>query len=125
MSGDVAERFVQAIADHDRGSLEALLASDIDFRGLTPGRAWEARSPVDVVDVLLGNWFEDSDHIEAVTRLERGDDVGDVQRVGYRFDLSNDAGLHTVEQQAYYRVRDGRLSYLRILCSGFRPRVTR
>jgi ketosteroid isomerase-like protein len=122
MSNHVAERFVRAIAEHDRTALEALLAPDIDFRGLTPGRSWEAATPPDVVDVVLGHWFEDTDRIEAVTRIEHGDDVADVQRVGYRFDVSNDAGPQTVEQQAYYRVSDGRLSYVRVVCSGFRPR---
>lgn len=122
MSGDLAERFVHAIAERDRLALEALLRPDVDFRGLTPGRSWEAGSPADVVKVLLDHWFEETDHIEAITRLERGEDVADVKRVGYRFDVTNDGGPQTVEQQAYYRVSDGRLSYLRILCSGFRPR---
>ena len=122
MTTHVAERFVRAIAEHDRTALAALFSPDIDFRGLTPRRSWEAATPPEVVDVVLGHWFEDTDHIEAVTRIEHGDDVADVQRVGYRFDISNEGGPQTVEQQAYYRLTDGQLSYMRVVCSGFRPR---
>lgn len=31
-------------------------------------------------------------------------------------------GAHVAEQQAYHRSVDGRITYLRVLCSGFRPR---
>ncbi|WP_164519757.1 nuclear transport factor 2 family protein [Nocardioides ferulae] len=122
MSQDLAARFVDAIASHDRAALAALLAPDVDFRGLTPGRSWEASDPAQVVGVLLDHWFEDTDRIEEVTSVEHGEDVADVARVAYRFQLLNDAGPQVAEQQAYYRVADGRLSYLRIMCSGFRPR---
>ncbi|WBB79749.1 hypothetical protein O7606_27095 [Micromonospora sp. WMMD882] len=122
MSGDPAERFVRAIAERDRLPLQALLSPDVNFRGLTPGRYWEAGSPAEVAEILFDHWFEETDHIEAITRLERGEDLADVKRVGYRFDVTNDSGPQVVEQQAYYRVSAGRLSYLRILCSGFRPR---
>jgi hypothetical protein len=121
---DVAERFVQAIAEHDRAALQVLLAGDVDFRGLTPGRFWEADSAVDVVTIVLDHWFEESDRIEAVARLEQGEDVGDVKHVRYRFNVSNDGGPQVVEQQAYYRLTAGRVSYLRVLCSGFRPRAS-
>jgi len=123
MDSDVAERFVQAIVDHDRAGMLALLAPDVDFRGMTPGRTWEASSPEEVVGVFLDHWFEDSDHVDAVTRLARGDDVVDLRHLSYRCEVTNDRGSHTVEQQAYYRTSDGRLSYLRVMCSGFRPRT--
>ena len=119
---DPVERLVQAIADHDRAALTSVLAPEVDFRGLTPGRAWEASTPLEVADVVLGHWFEDSDHVEALTRFQRGPAVEAVQQAAYRFDLVNDRGPHTVEQQVYYRVDDDRLAYLRVLCSGFRPR---
>ncbi len=122
MTDALAEGFVDAIAKHDSATLMRLLAPDVDFRGLTPGRFWEANSPTAVVEVVLGHWFEESDRIDAVAALEHGDDVGDTRRVGYRFDITNADGQSTVEQQAYYRANDGHLTYLRIVCSGFRPR---
>ena len=42
--------------------------------------------------------------------------------VGYRLDLACPSGPYVVEQQAYYRTEGERISYLRIRCSGFRPR---
>ena len=41
--------------------------------------------------------------------------------MGYRFAITNPDGRHTVEQQAYYRTDGDRISYLRIVCSGYRP----
>ena len=49
------------------------------------------------------------------------DDVADTARVSYRFDLVNDDGDFVAEQQVYYR-GDESIDYLRVLCSGFRPR---
>lgn len=113
-------RFVDAIAAHDADALAAVLAPDVDFKGLTPRRLWEAGSPPGVVDAVLGHWFEEQDRVTAVTTVE--DAVADTARIGYGFDLELPDGPYVVEQQAYYRVDGDRISYLRIVCSGFRPR---
>jgi hypothetical protein len=42
---DLGSRFVAALAAKDTDRLVALFASDVDFRGLTPRRFWEADSP--------------------------------------------------------------------------------
>ena len=123
MTESIGERFAAAIAERDTDGLTALLAPVIDFRGLTPRRFWEATTPAEVLDVVLGNWFEESDHIDAVAHVETGEKVGDVQRVGYRFHVSNGDGPSVVEQQAYFHVTDDRIDYLRVVCSGFRPRA--
>ena len=52
--------------------------------------------------------------------LDTGDMV-DRQRVAWRFAVSTPDGPHLVEQQAYYSTTDGRISWMRVLCSGFRP----
>ncbi|HLN75872.1 MAG TPA: hypothetical protein VK204_02430 [Nocardioidaceae bacterium] len=58
----------------------------------------------------------------ALMRLLTPDvDFRGLTRVGYRFDITNADGRSTVEQQAYYRVDGGQLTYLRIVCSGYRP----
>ena len=49
----VGEQWVAAIEARDRTSLTALLADDVDFRGLTPRRAWEATTPEAVADVAF------------------------------------------------------------------------
>jgi hypothetical protein len=118
---EVGEQFATSLAKKDRAALVELFAEDIDFRALTPGRFWEAASPAEIVDdVFFGHWFEPSDHVESLESVETAD-VGDRTRVGYRMLVRNDDGLHLVEQQAYLGESDGRISYLRILCSGFRP----
>lgn len=117
----VGERLAHAIAAKDRDGVRGLLAPDVDFRGLTPSRAWEADSADAVVSVLFDCWFEDSDEITGVLDVAPGSEVADTERVSYRFALHNDDGDQVAEQQAYYRAVDGRIGYLRVLCSGFRP----
>jgi ketosteroid isomerase-like protein len=117
-----AERFVSAIAARDEAGLRAVFADDIDFRGLTPRKFWEATTPDEVREIVLGNWFEETDKIQAVTSLERGDDVGDIHQVGYRFEVACPDGPYVVEQQAYYRAENDKLSYMRVVCSGYQPR---
>jgi hypothetical protein len=120
MQTGVGERFAQAIAARDTSALLDLLKSDVDFRALTPGRFWEADSAREVVDeVIFGHWFEPQDRIDAVEQIETGT-VGDRHRVGYRFRVTNPSGEFTVEQQAYLDVENDRITWLRIMCSGFR-----
>lgn len=119
----IGEDFARAVAAKDVGAMTALLATDVDFKGLTPGRVWEASGPKDVASVFFDNWFEPSDTIEALVDVTAGDDVADTQHVSYRLNLLNDEGEQVAEQQAYFRTTDGRISHLRVLCSGFRPRA--
>lgn len=118
---DLGRRFAEAIATKDAATITMLLAPDVDFRALTPRKFWEASTPADVVDVLFDNWFEEQDHIDALVDVTVGTPVEDTQHVGYRFAITNADGAHTVEQQAYFRSDDDRISYLRVVCSGYRP----
>ncbi|MCU1430779.1 MAG: hypothetical protein JWL83_4779 [Actinomycetia bacterium] len=121
MEMSVGERFARAVAAKDAPALLGLLAPTVDFRAMTPGRFWEANSAVELVDdVILGHWFEPSDRIEAIEGIEN-DVVVDRQRVGYRFRVTNDEGTFIVEQQAYLGVEDDVVSWLRVMCSGYRP----
>jgi hypothetical protein len=112
--------FVEALAAKDFERLTTLLDREIDFGGLTPGRAWEATESNGAVDGILRQWFDDSDQIEQVLAVET-DSFADRERVGYRLRIHNPDGQFIVEQQAYYAVRDGRITWMRVLCSGFRP----
>ena len=117
-----ARSFVDAIATRDEDALRGSLAPDVDFKGLTPGTFWEADSPDGVRDIVLGHWFEEHDRVTAVRDVTEGE-VADTMRIGYRLDLECPDGPHVVEQQAYYRTGPGGIDYLRIVCSGFRPRA--
>lgn len=123
MAASLGRQFVEALAARDADRLAALFHPEVDFKGLTPGRFWEATTPEGILDAVLGNWFGEGDHIEAVTWIEDGDPVEDTQRLGYRVRVTNDDGPHSVEQQVYYRERDGRMTYARVVCSGYR-RIT-
>jgi hypothetical protein len=115
----LAGAFGRAVADKDSDRVRELLHPEVDFRGMTPRKVWEAEGPEDIVTALQA-WFEDSDIIEDVEVLET-DAFADRERVGYRFRIRNGDGLHLVEQQAYIGERDGRIGWLRIMCSGYRP----
>jgi ketosteroid isomerase-like protein len=117
----VGEQFARALAARDASRLRELLAPDIDFRALTPNKFWESNSASEVIDdVMLGRWIEPTDHIDEVESIEH-DTVVDRERVGYRVRGTNADGPFVLEQQAYYTVVDGRIVWLRIMCSGFRP----
>jgi hypothetical protein len=118
---DCAAAFARALASKDRQGLLELLAPDVDFRAMTPGRFWEAETPAQIVDdVILGHWFDPGDHIEDLVSVET-DQVADRTRIGYRLRVRNEDGLHLVEQQAYLNETDGRIGWLRIMCAGYRP----
>jgi hypothetical protein len=68
--------FAEAFAAKDYDRVRALAHPEVDFRGLTPNRFWEAHDP---------------------------------------------DGRFVVEQQAYLAERDGRIGWMRVVCSGFRP----
>jgi len=70
--------------------------------------------------VSLPTWFEPRDRIEAIEAIENGE-VADRESVRYRFRVTNPDGAFLVEQQAYLGVADGGITYLRIMCSGYRP----
>ena len=117
-----ARAFVAAIAARDEEALRGSLAPDVDFKGLTPRKLWEADSPDGVRDVVLGHWFEEQDRVTAVRDVTEGE-VADTARIGYRLELECPDGPYVAEQQAYYRAGPQGIDYLRIMCSGFRPRV--
>jgi hypothetical protein len=112
--------FAAALARKDFDRIRGLLHPEVDFRGLTPRRFWEAEEPEGVVSGALRQWFEDSDEILELLHVET-DAFADRERVGYRFLVRNPEGLFEVEQQAYIGERDGRIGWMRVLCSGFRP----
>jgi hypothetical protein len=116
----VGGRFARCLAAKDSASIRDLLHTEIDLRGLTPNRSWEAVGPDAVLALLLRDWFEDSDEIEAIDHLET-DAFSDCERVGYRFRVNRPGGRSLVEQQVYLTARDGRIDWMRIVCSGFRP----
>jgi hypothetical protein len=112
--------FAEALSRKQFDEAIALLDSEIEFRALTPRRNWEASDPAQV-GAILRQWFKDTVEIEEVVAIET-DSVADRQRVAYRFQGRNEDGPFAIEQQAYYSEQDGRIVWMRVLCSGYRPR---
>jgi hypothetical protein len=112
--------FARAFASKDGGRIRELVHPEIDFRGLTPNRNWEASDPDSLVEILFAMWLEDTDEVQSLESVE-SDSFSDRERVGYRLRVRNPDGAHVVEQQAYIGVRDGRIDWMRVVCSGFRP----
>jgi SnoaL-like domain len=116
----LGERFVRALAAKDFAGVAAVLHPEVDFRGMTPGRFWEATGPDQVVEQVLKQWFEDQDQIDTLVELEVGG-FGDRDRVGWRFAVTTPDGPHLVEQQAFYSATGDQIGWMRVMCSGFRP----
>jgi hypothetical protein len=115
-------RFALALAAKRRDRLVALLGEPLDFWALTPGRHWRSTDAAEVVDeFVLGRWFDTGDLIEGLDDVVTGS-VGSREHVGYRLRVRRESVVHAVEQQAYYDVDEaGRMSYVRLVCSGYCP----
>ncbi len=112
-------QFAQAMACKDFDLVGTLVAEDIDFRGLTPRRSWQATSSADLISDVLRTWLGESDVIEEVLEVKTGV-FADRQYLAYKFRGHNEDGDFVVEQHAYFTESDGRIDWMRILCSGFR-----
>lgn len=121
MTGPLGERFAHALAARDAATLKRLLAADVDFKALTPGEFWESGDASEVIDgTILGTWFRTERRIVETLAVE-SDRIGAVERVRYRFRVVGPDGESTIEQQAYYRTGDDRITWLRVMCTGFLP----
>jgi hypothetical protein len=120
VASSVAGAFAEAIAGRDIGRAAALLHPDIDFRAMTPNRVWEAAGTADV-EATFREWFEDPD--EDIGSIEATPPVSleGTERVGWLVHISDADGPHIFEQQAYVRERDGRVGWMRVMCSGWIP----
>lgn len=116
----LGDAWVRAIAEGDETSLVGVLDGSVDFRALTPSGEWAASTAADVAEIVLGRWFALPRRITSIERIDHTT-VGDRERAGYRFLATTPAGECIVEQQAYFDVVDDRITWLRLLCAGFRP----
>lgn len=118
---ELGRAFASALARKDFDAARALLSPNVEFRALTPRRSWEADDSQSVAREILPCWFKDSDQIDELVAIET-DSISDRRRVSYRLHGRNEDGPFVLEQQAYYSERDGRIEWMRVLCSGYRPR---
>ena len=113
------ERFAQALGRKDQDALRELLADPIDFQALTPGRHWQAATGRQVAEeIILGHWFDVGDDIRELCSVATGQ-VVDCEHVAYRLRVRTAGRDYLVEQQAYYRTEGPRITWMRVLCSGY------
>jgi len=118
-SAMVGERFARALAAKDSPTLHSLFADTVDFQALTPGRHWQAATVGEVVDqIVLGKWFDPGDDIQQLESVSTSQLPGR-EHVDYRVRVRNADGDHVVEQQAYYNTDGARITWMRVLCSGY------
>ena len=117
----VGEQFARCLAAKDAAGLKALLRPEIDFRALTPGKAWEGTDATAIVDdTILGTWFADDRKIVELLSVQT-DQIEHLERVGYRFRVTKPDGDFVIEQQAYLEAEGDQITWLRIMCTGFLP----
>jgi hypothetical protein len=117
----VGQRFARALAAQDGAALRALFDDHVDFQALTPSRHWQATGPDEVVgDVILGMWFGAGARIHALESVSTSRLPGRLH-LSYLLRVRNAEGEHLVEQQAYYNTDGERVTWMRVLCSGYQP----
>lgn len=118
---DLGYRFGTALAAKNAAALRAMFGDMVDFRAMTPNHTWEGQTPAAVIDdVVLGTWFASSDSMELVQAADTGA-VGHRHGFIYQLRGTNGGGGFVIEQHAYAEVADGKITWMRVLCSGFQP----
>ena len=118
---NLGEEFAHALAAKDSARMAKLFADRIDFQALTPGRHWQASTPEEAVgDIILGTWFGPQDDIHELRSVTCGQ-VSDRESVSYRLGVKRNDEEYVVEQHAYYESDGTHITWIRMLCSGYRP----
>jgi len=112
--------FAAALAEKDFPRAAALLHPEVDFAALTPRRAWDAHDPEAVVADVLRVWFDDACELDELVAVKH-ETFHDREHVAYQLRGRDQDGPFLMEQQAYLAARDGRIGWMRVLCSGKRP----
>jgi ketosteroid isomerase-like protein len=109
--------FLTALADRDWERLRECFAPDVRFRALIPSALADPAGREDVVGRFKA-WFDDGTDFEMVSSEIRK--IVDRLHVSYRIHTREEGIWYWVEQQAYCEVRDGGITLMNLLCSGFR-----
>jgi hypothetical protein len=120
-SAAVARALLVAIVTRDHTRLRALLADDVWMRAMLVREVVEHHDADEVVARFQG-WYGSAAALEVV-RVEH-DTAGTREAVAWRVRLRPPWApevWHLIEQRGYVRVRDGRVSRLDLVCTGFQP----
>jgi hypothetical protein len=117
MAASLGEAFAEAFAAGNEDGVRRLLHDEVDFRGLTPNKTWQASGPGDVISEVIRPWLEDSGEIEELVEVSTHA-FADTESVSYRFRGRDEDGEYVCEQHAYLTERDGSIDWMRVVCSG-------
>ena len=114
----LGEEWVEAIIAQDFNRLTMICQPDVISTLMVPKRIFEYDNAFDL-STRIEDWFGEYDSIEKVhTRVAL---VGAKLGIFYRLSCKGGPASYTIEQQVYCTLRDGRISQLKLLCSGFQP----
>lgn len=118
----LAGTFLEALADQDFDRIATTLRPDAVLQALVPRGTREAEGAAEVCG-QLGRWFGDTQEFQLVEAVLG--EVGPCLHLHWRVRLRAarlGAGWFVVDQQVYAETdADGRISRLRLLCSGYCP----
>ncbi len=114
----VGESWAQAIEAKSFKHIAQFCQPDVRSRLMTPNR-YATLESADALAAKIQQWFEESDTIKI--QEVRIQPVGDKVAISYRLTLRERGEWLEVEQQIFGILKDGLLSQLDLLCSGFRP----
>ena len=118
---DVATEFLEALGRRDFEELEMLFAPNAWFRALLPRRLHESTRATDAIEAFRG-WFEGASDFRVLSVEHHP--LANREIFSYRFLLRPDWApeqWHVIEQVGYFRVKEGRISRLDLICTGFHP----
>jgi len=116
-----AERFLDAVSRRDFDELERGFAPNLWFRALLPRRILESNVASDAITAFRG-WLEGANDFRVLAAEHRKSQGREF--VSYRFLLRPDWApeqWHIMEQSGYLREKEGRVSRLDVVCTGFYP----
>jgi hypothetical protein len=116
---EIGIAFASIVMTRGWSGLAGLLHPEVDFRGLTPSRAWLAVGPEQVCEVLR-EWETVEGTPSVLTHLSF-DHIAHRHRVTYRltFDGADSATQRVCEHTAYFDLdQDARIKFLRMMSSG-------
>ena len=115
---DVAVAFLDALAAREFTRAQTLLAQDIQFRMLVPGRLMTDQGANATIRRFAG-WFAGADQFEV--QASSAQEIEGRAVITYRFRLHDARGWQLLEQHMMLDVgTDGRVEAIDLLCSGFR-----
>ena len=122
---EIGARLLDALEARDYDALAACFAPDATLRAIVPPGLREADGPEAIVE-RFRIWTEDvADFALDAREVTLFADLVRLRWVVYGIDPDGDAMPTVFEQTAYAETVDGRITQLRIACSGNRPTARR